>query len=250
MDFWFSYIALAEIYVLLGLSTNLLVGIVGIFSVSQAAVFGVGAYIVAHFLLAAEPMSFLPALGIAAVCCILLNVLVTLPSLARLRRLFRGHLVRHPVAGDGGVHQLDRRHRRRQRPARHPAARPVRPSAGEHRAVDAAVHRGCGAGLPGVLPDHARAVRPPAARDPRGRTRSRRRRQERAARQGFRRRAGRRLRRCRRRAVRDVPQLHRSVIVRSGCVDPAADHGGGRRRAHAAPARSSARSCCWRCRRC
>jgi branched-chain amino acid transport system permease protein len=81
MDFWFSYITLAEIYVLLGLSTNLLVGIVGIFSVSQAAVFGVGAYIVAHFLLAAEPMSFLPALGIAAVCCVLLNVLVTLPAL-------------------------------------------------------------------------------------------------------------------------------------------------------------------------
>ena len=81
MDFWFSYITLAEIYVLLGLSTNLLVGIVGIFSVSQAAVFGVGAYIVAYFLMAAEPISFLPALGIAAVGCILLNVLVTLPSL-------------------------------------------------------------------------------------------------------------------------------------------------------------------------
>ena len=81
MDFWFSYIILASIYVLLGLSTNLLVGIAGIFSVSQAAVFGVGAYIVAYFLMATEPMSFLPALGIAAVCCILLNVLVTLPSL-------------------------------------------------------------------------------------------------------------------------------------------------------------------------
>src|SRR5580692_1523500 len=81
MDFWFSYITLAEIYVLLGLSTNLLVGIVGIFSVSQAAVFGVGAYIVAHFLMAADPISFLPALGIAAVCCIVLNVLVTLPAL-------------------------------------------------------------------------------------------------------------------------------------------------------------------------
>ena len=38
MDFWYTYIVLAEIYVLLGLSTNLLVGIVGIFSVSQAAV--------------------------------------------------------------------------------------------------------------------------------------------------------------------------------------------------------------------
>ena len=81
MDFWFSYIALAEIYVLLGLSTNLLVGIVGIFSVSQAAVFGVGAYIVAYFLMAPTPMSFLPALAIAAVACIVLNILITLPSL-------------------------------------------------------------------------------------------------------------------------------------------------------------------------
>ena len=42
MDFWLTYIALASIYVLLGLSTNLLVGIAGIFSVSQAAVFGAG----------------------------------------------------------------------------------------------------------------------------------------------------------------------------------------------------------------
>ena len=81
MDFWYSYIALAEIYVLLGLSTNLLVGIVGIFSVSQAAVFGVGAYIVAHFLMATEPMSFLPAVAIAALACIALNILVTLPAL-------------------------------------------------------------------------------------------------------------------------------------------------------------------------
>jgi branched-chain amino acid transport system permease protein len=64
MDFWFSYIALASIYVLLGLSTNLLVGIAGIFSVSQAAVFGVGAYIVAYLLMN-DVMSFLPALAIA-----------------------------------------------------------------------------------------------------------------------------------------------------------------------------------------
>src|ERR1700761_1634662 len=81
MDFLFSYLALAAIYVMLGFSTNLLVGIVGIFSVSQAAVFGVGAYIVAHFLMAADPMPFLPALGIAMLCCISLNILVTLPSL-------------------------------------------------------------------------------------------------------------------------------------------------------------------------
>jgi branched-chain amino acid transport system permease protein len=81
MDFLFSYLALAAIYVMLGLSTNLLVGIVGIFSVSQAAVFGVGAYVVAHFLMAADPLPFLPALAIAMLCCVTLNILVTLPSL-------------------------------------------------------------------------------------------------------------------------------------------------------------------------
>jgi branched-chain amino acid transport system permease protein len=80
MDFWFTYVALASIYVLLGLSTNLLVGIAGIFSVSQAAVFGVGAYIVAFFLMN-DIMSFLPALAIAAICCIALNIIVTLPAL-------------------------------------------------------------------------------------------------------------------------------------------------------------------------
>ena len=81
MDFLYSYLALAAIYVVLGLSTNLLVGIVGIFSVSQAAVFGVGAYVVAHFLMAASPLPFLPALGIALLCCVALNILVTLPAL-------------------------------------------------------------------------------------------------------------------------------------------------------------------------
>jgi branched-chain amino acid transport system permease protein len=80
MDFWFSYITLASIYVLLGLSTNLLVGIAGIFSVSQAAVFGVGAYIVAYFLMNSL-LGFLPALAIAALCCIALNIIVTLPAL-------------------------------------------------------------------------------------------------------------------------------------------------------------------------
>ncbi len=80
MDFFASYLVLAEIYVLLGLSTNLLVGVVGIFSVSQAAVFGVGAYIVGDFLLSGT-LSFLPALVIAIACCVALNVLITLPSL-------------------------------------------------------------------------------------------------------------------------------------------------------------------------
>ena len=76
MDFWLSYATLAAIYVLLGLSTNLLVGIAGIFSVSQAAVFGVGAYIVAYLLMN-DLTSFLPAMLVAAISCVVLNVLVT-----------------------------------------------------------------------------------------------------------------------------------------------------------------------------
>jgi len=80
MDFWLSYATLAAIYVLLGLSTNLLVGIAGIFSVSQAAVFGVGAYIVAYLLMN-EIMSFLPAMLVASAFCVALNVLITLPAL-------------------------------------------------------------------------------------------------------------------------------------------------------------------------
>jgi branched-chain amino acid transport system permease protein len=63
-----------------GLSTNLLVGIAGIFSVSQAAVFGVGAYIVAYLLMN-DIVSFLPAMVIASALCVLLNILVTLPAL-------------------------------------------------------------------------------------------------------------------------------------------------------------------------
>jgi branched-chain amino acid transport system permease protein len=80
MDFWLSYATLAAIYVLLGLSTNLLVGIAGIFSVSQAAVFGVGAYIVSYLLMN-DITLFLPAMLVAAVFCVALNVLVTLPAL-------------------------------------------------------------------------------------------------------------------------------------------------------------------------
>jgi branched-chain amino acid transport system permease protein len=80
MDFWLSYATLAAIYVLLGLSTNLLVGIAGIFSVSQAAVFGVGAYIVSYLLMN-DLTTFLPAMVVAAACCVVLNVLVTLPAL-------------------------------------------------------------------------------------------------------------------------------------------------------------------------
>ena len=80
MDFFLSYLALAMIYVVLSLSTNLLVGIVGIFSVSQAAIFGVGAYVTGYCLLN-DVMGFFPATLLAACVCVLVNILITLPAL-------------------------------------------------------------------------------------------------------------------------------------------------------------------------
>ncbi len=80
MTFLESYLVLAEIYVLAALSTNLLVGIAGIFSVSQAAVFGVGAYLVAGLTMQAG-FGFVPALVVAALGCIGLDILISLPSL-------------------------------------------------------------------------------------------------------------------------------------------------------------------------
>jgi ABC-type branched-subunit amino acid transport system permease subunit len=38
MNFFLSYIILAEIFAIVALSTNFLVGVIGIFSVSQAAI--------------------------------------------------------------------------------------------------------------------------------------------------------------------------------------------------------------------
>jgi branched-chain amino acid transport system permease protein len=80
MDFFLSYIILAEIFAIAALSTNLLVGLIGIFSVSQAAIFGTGAYIVALLTLAGTT-SFSVALLAAVVLCAVLNVLLALPAL-------------------------------------------------------------------------------------------------------------------------------------------------------------------------
>jgi branched-chain amino acid transport system permease protein len=80
MDFLFSYLVLAEIYLLAALSTNLLVGVVGIFSVSQACVVGVGAYIAA-FLTLNDTLPFGAALAVAALAGMALNILIALPSL-------------------------------------------------------------------------------------------------------------------------------------------------------------------------
>jgi branched-chain amino acid transport system permease protein len=80
MTFFLNYLIQAEIFSVMALSTNLLVGIIGIFSVSQAAIFGVGAYAVALLLLG-KVASFPAAMLIAVLLCAILNIVLALPSL-------------------------------------------------------------------------------------------------------------------------------------------------------------------------
>lgn len=80
MTFFLSYVILSQIFVLAALSTNLLVGVIGIFSVSQAAIVGVGAYTVG-VLTSLGIASFVPAMIIAIMLCAALNILLALPSL-------------------------------------------------------------------------------------------------------------------------------------------------------------------------
>lgn len=80
MTFVLSYIIVAEIFSLAAFSTNLLVGIIGIFSVSQAAIFGVGAYAVSLLMLAGN-VPFPAAMAIAMALCACINMLLATPSL-------------------------------------------------------------------------------------------------------------------------------------------------------------------------
>lgn len=79
MNFFLSYIILAEIFVIMAMSTNFLVGVIGIFSVSQAALMGVGAYAFAISVKMGAP--FAVGLVLAIVLCGVLNLITSLPSL-------------------------------------------------------------------------------------------------------------------------------------------------------------------------
>ena len=104
MDFLFSYLILVAIYIILSLSTNLLVGIGRNGPpVSQAAVFGVGAYIVGYCLVN-DVVSFVPALGPRCSRQPLPKRACDLALVARLGRLFCCDLVWHSAAGDGRLH--------------------------------------------------------------------------------------------------------------------------------------------------
>ncbi|RDV05006.1 branched-chain amino acid ABC transporter permease [Undibacter mobilis] len=79
MNYFLSFVILAEIFSIAALSTNLLIGVIGIFSVAQAAIMGVGAYATALLMMAGVPF---PLAALAAiVMCAAINVLSSLPSL-------------------------------------------------------------------------------------------------------------------------------------------------------------------------
>jgi branched-chain amino acid transport system permease protein len=80
MNFFLSYVILSQIYCIAALSTNLLVGVIGIFSVSQAAMMGIGAYTFA-LLTTAVGLPFPVAIVGAIVVCAALNVVTSLPAL-------------------------------------------------------------------------------------------------------------------------------------------------------------------------
>lgn len=79
MNFFLSFVILAEIFAIAAISTNLLMGVIGIFSVSQAAIMGIGAYATALFLMGGVP--FAVALAAAVLICAAVNVISSLPSL-------------------------------------------------------------------------------------------------------------------------------------------------------------------------
>jgi branched-chain amino acid transport system permease protein len=80
MNFLLSYLVLAEIFALASMSTNLLVGVTGIFSVSQGAIFGIGAYTVG-ILTVNDWTGFPTAILTALALCALTNVAMALPAL-------------------------------------------------------------------------------------------------------------------------------------------------------------------------
>ncbi|RWD63465.1 branched-chain amino acid ABC transporter permease [Mesorhizobium sp.] len=79
MNYFLSFVILAEIFSIAALSTNLLIGVIGIFSVAQAAIMGVGAYTAALLMVAGVPFPL--ALLAAVVICAAINVLSSLPAL-------------------------------------------------------------------------------------------------------------------------------------------------------------------------
>lgn len=80
MNYIMHIIIMINIYVILSLSLNLLVGYTGLLSLAHGAFYGIGAY-AATLIMLKFGFSFFPALFVAIVCSALLSLLVAFPSL-------------------------------------------------------------------------------------------------------------------------------------------------------------------------
>jgi len=100
------------------MSTNLLVGSSASSPSRKQLCFGVGAYVVAHFLMATNPISFLPALGRRIVLhpaeC---HCYVAVAAVSG--DYFVVHLLRHPAAGTASFTNWTERHRPAPTPCPH-----------------------------------------------------------------------------------------------------------------------------------
>ncbi len=80
MDYVFHIIIMINIYIILSVSTNLLVGMTNLLSIGQAAFYGIGAYIAA-FCLISWHLSLLPALLVVMFITAILSLIIAIPTL-------------------------------------------------------------------------------------------------------------------------------------------------------------------------
>lgn len=80
MNYLFHILTMIAIYSILALSLNLMVGYTGLLSLSQAAFYGVGAYI-STLLMLGTGLSFVPSLSLSIIGVMALSFAVSMPSL-------------------------------------------------------------------------------------------------------------------------------------------------------------------------
>ena len=80
MNYFLHLMILVELYVMLGLSLNLMVGYTGLLTLAHAAFYGIGAYVTA-LLMVNLHFGFLPATLVAVLVAVLLSTIVSLASL-------------------------------------------------------------------------------------------------------------------------------------------------------------------------
>jgi len=80
MNYVFHILIMIAIYIILAVSTNLLVGVTNLLSLGQAALYGIGAY-VAVFALMILKLPLIPAMALVMVITALSSLLIAYPSL-------------------------------------------------------------------------------------------------------------------------------------------------------------------------